>query len=421
MIPGDDEGLPPCWDGRRLLVDFFFALEYPMAVPEGLSFIVTRTKEPVAWVQANGGFNFVKLTIWRPVEPLTWQHEKDHNAFAIARHVIGMPSPGEQVGEQIGHVPLPTGAMNGTVVQAETVLIGEQDEPTDRVVSAAFDRCLYEVSRCMRAYATVTSDYRVRPITRRTCRPLVPMTTRQVTGEYDGLSTFMVHEGIGNIPYAPDELTEQQLHVLRVRWQRLVGDDPFTPFVERSRAAKRALWVDGDSTSTIIAAYTACEVLLNTTLLVMAWEAGMLRQATRGWFEGEMGFMSRIGTHVVPRLGGNWGTQQPMAPMSQLRVLSNLRHQVVHYGYLPSEQEAVRAPDAAGAIEALVKERLAVKQQTYPRTTLLLLGEPGLRRLNRWSRWMEQWVQDHADQEEDWTTSFKRWRDTPASSPTIGT
>jgi hypothetical protein len=101
--------------------------------------------------------------------------------------------------------------------------------------------------------------------------------------------------------------------------------------------------VDGDYTSSVVLPYTSCEVFLNGILLLMAWEESKTRDETRNWFEGQQGFMSRILTHIPPRLGGNWSPQKSDSPMSQLKRLADVRHQVVHLGYSASEYEAKAA------------------------------------------------------------------------------
>lgn len=97
--------------------------------------------------------------------------------------------------------------------------------------------------------------------------------------------------------------------------------------------------------------------------------------------------------------------------MSRIRRLSDLRHSVVHAGYLPDEHEAQEALTTLESAETVVKERLVSRRMTYPRTTLLVLGEPGLRRLNGWDARMIAWVDAHASQEADWITTFRLWRD----------
>ena len=73
------------------------------------------------------------------------------------------------------------------------------------------------------------------------------------------------------------------------------------------------------------------------------------------------------------------------------------------------ESEAVQALQALDTLEPFVKGRLGAKRQTYTRTGLLVLGEPGFRRLGMWNRWMERFAETNARQEPDWLAPFQQW------------
>lgn len=401
--------IPSGWSGGPLVVVFFIALEQPMAVPEGAQLFVTRYAERVEWVKWNGGFNFVGMRIYRPPETLVHRMALGDNAMDVFRRATSYEPPPAPEGVTFGRVPPVTAEVDGTVVEVATPLLPTDDGEPQHAVSNAFDRCLEELRALMRAYFMVTQDVRFRPISRQTCPETVPMATQDVDGHWTGWGFFLVHYGEGQLPFAPEELTKDQYERLRITLERNRKGDPMAPYMERSRVASRAYRIDGDYPTTVIAAYTAGEVLLNGVLLSMAWEEDLPRAETRGWFEGEMGFMSRVGTHVTPRLGGNWGMQKPDNPMSRLKRLADLRHMAVHYGYLPEEKEAQEALVALDTLEPFVKARLGAKRKRYPRTALFVLGMPGLRRLGLWDNWMEHFLDTHSEQEPDWLATFHSW------------
>lgn len=406
-------GVPPLgWSGEPIMIVFFIALEQPMAVPDRTSLFLTRYDEPMEWVEWNGGFNFVGIRLHRRSETVEYRWGPVNNAFDVFKRETGYLAGPAPEGVTFGRVPPPQADVLGTVVEAATALVPSPDGDSMMAVSNAFDRCLQELQFLMQAYFLVTHDVRFRPISRQTCEPLVPMATQGLDGAWSGWGIFHVHFGEGQLPYAPEELDAEHLDHLEVTLHRNRRGDPMAPFIERARVARRSYRVDGDYATTVIACYTACEVFLNAVLLLMAWEEGTARADTRGWFEGEMGFMSRVGAQITPRLGGNWGTQDPDSAMNRLRRLADQRHRVVHYGHLPEEREAQQAFDALEALEQFVKARLGNKRKTYLRTALLVLGMPGFRRLGLWNRWMERFVESNARQEPDWIVSYRHWLDT---------
>jgi hypothetical protein len=137
----------------------------------------------------------------------------------------------------------------------------------------------------------------------------------------------------------------------------------------------------------------------------------MDRGDTRGWFEGQGGFLTRVTSQVIPRLGGRWNSGASDDPLPRLRALSKSRNDIVHYGKLPEEREARVALETRNSLEDFVKDRLGAKRRTYPRTALSLLGLPGMERLGTWDHWMSRFMDDHADKEPDWIVSFTAWRD----------
>lgn len=406
------------WNGEPLVAVFFIALEQPMAVPDGTSLFATRLHEPVDWVKWNEGHNFVGIRLHRTPITDTYQMQLEDAAMDVFKQATNWQAPPNPRNLNFDPIPPPQTEILASVAEVATPLLLMEDLDTRHALSNAFDRCIEELRKVTRAYFAVSHDVRFRPISRQTCRPLIPYTTQELDGTWGQMGIFWSHEGVSVLPGGPDELTEQQFHALQVNLERARKGDPLTPFVERSRSAHRSFRIDGDYPTAIIAAYTACEVLLNAVLLLTAWEEGMRRNDTRGWFEGQGGFLSRVTGQVQPRLGGRWSSGASNDPLTQLRALSKIRNGIVHNGQLPEEANANRALETLGDIEDFVKQRLGAKRQIYPRSALSLLGSPGMERLGFWDKWMEHFVNEHAENEPDWIASFIDWRD-HAGSPFV--
>lgn len=393
------------------MVVFFIATEHPIALPDGTTVWAKRAEVAVPWASVMDGTSFVGIRVWRRPEQIEWHEQRDDNAFAVAG-ALCRPS-GSTLPEGSGRVPPPHGEQLASVVEVATPLIIPDSGDEAEAISDAFDVCLEELQAFMRAYFAVSRDPRFRPITRQTCRVAVPMTMQHpVTNEYGYMQMFMVNEGTGGaLPYPTEELTDEDEVRFRIRFRRARIGDPFTPYLERARIAHREYLVDGDYSTTVVSAYTATEVLLNSMLLTMAWEEGMAREDTLPWFEGRIEFLSRVGREVIPRLGGNWSAPPTTGMTGQLRSLSDARNRVVHRAEIPNEPAAKDALAGLRSLETLVKQRLAEKRMTYPKTCLLFLGVPGLRRLNRLDRRIAGWIAQHGEYKSEWITDFVAWRD----------
>lgn len=219
---------------------------------------------------------------------------------------------------------------------------------------------------------------------------------------------FLVHEGINvGMGGSSEELDEAGAWKLATRLSIIKQGHPLQAASEQNYRAQRAYWVEGDYAATVSAAYTAGEVLLNSVLLLLEWEKGRRREISRSWFEDE-GLQKRLRTHYHETLGGNWDPNNVNRPVGRFMALAELRGRVAHAGYWPREEEAIMALEVKDELSDFVKSRLAAKVTSYPRTALLLLGEPGLKRLNAWSR-VEEFVEKGMRGEAPWIASYHAW------------
>lgn len=399
------------WPGQNRVVVFFIATEHPIALPEGVTVWAPRPELEVPWARVLGGIGFVGIRVWRRPEVIEWNRQRDDNAFAVA-DLLCTPT-GNTLPDDRERVPPPHGEQLGSVVELATPLIVPEGVEEGQAVSDAFDRCLEELQTFMRAYGAVTRDPRFRSTTRQTCRVAVPMTMQHpVTNEYGYLQTFHVNWGAGGtLPYPPEELDERDQLLFGIRFHRALLGDPLTPYLERARVAQRSYLIDGDYPTTVVATYTAAEVLLNGLLLLMAWEEGLARDDTLPWFAARTEYLSRVGGQVVPRLGGNWSSPPTTGMMGRLRDLSDARNRIVHRADLPNEPAAKEALATGKALETMVKQRLAERRLAYPKTCMLFLGVPGLEKLYRLDGRMRRWIERHGEYRPEWIIDYVAWRD----------
>ncbi|MET7549736.1 hypothetical protein ABZS94_28910 [Streptomyces sp. NPDC005500] len=292
-----------------------------------------------------------------------------------------------------------------TMQNADTIAASRQD-----AVNEAFHQCL-QVLTDVSSMARLVNGHQD-PVVTREQIPLALWFGRSPTSSsYD--------TGLGGIltisaPVDPlsNTLDEQQVERLNAHLWRLWGGSPLELAMERSFEASLYLRRHGDYGNAVIHAALSSEIILDSTLGLMLWEEQLdspnIDKAIAIFDDTRGGLASRVRREYGCRLGGTWDQTKPGPIQAWSRNLARLRGRTVHRGYQPSWQEAVDALAASDELLAFIKGRLAQKTKTYPRTALLTLGEPGLRRLGGWkaaSAYMEtQPVPD------TWFREYAVWR-----------
>lgn len=290
-----------------------------------------------------------------------------------------------------------------TVIHVSTLLINGESEDGIRI---AFDRCFERIRQFCRAYRT-TSHQLISPVTLSRLPLGLPYAVAKLDERFSGITGWLqLHYFFPDLQ-PRDPLESDEIERLHVVIERQSMNDPFLSSQWQSDEARRLMNRSGDKSDAVVHAHLAAEIFLDGVLLYMLWETGTSPQEAAKLFDD--GLAKRVRRDYAPRLGGNWNPSS--GPMSAFKKdLLHLRGRVVHSGYEPSTEEAETALDAYLQIVEFVKNRLADKRLTYPRTTLMVLGRPGLERMGLWKGWMEAFMSDARD-EPQWSTSFRDWRD----------
>jgi hypothetical protein len=420
--------IPDSWKGQPRFAVFFIPAVRSLPLPHGSTFTFFRGEEidwlrglemrptPQAPLFSEGmgeyaaGKNFVSLKVWRPTEKLQPDIQPLERAMLVAQVVV----PG--VGKPIGSTPppdlTPSEGSFATVFEAVTPLLPVPTEAglgVDRSIDDAFDRSIESLRQLVRAYVVMSKDARVLPPTRHSLYPFIPWTTRSPDGsDWGGIGLYLPNVGPHAIPAPTGTLDETHREPLGITLMRMTKGDPTAIFAEHARTAWRAFWMEGDHAAAAIEAHISTEVLLDAVLLMMAWEQGTSPSEAAAWFD--IGLSRRLRTFYAPRLGGNWRTQTPNSVIGEwAHHVRDLRNQVAHRGYWPTLDEARRALETADKLEDFVKNRLGAKRNKYPRTTLLVLGRPGLGRLGLYAGQIKKFAETVANKEPDWLESYGHW------------
>lgn len=396
----------------------------PLALPHGSTFAFFRD-EDVDWLRGAthipmeggepmpadpeaDGKCFVSLLALREAERLTYDTAPAKLAMRAAQRVLGFSLPPE---------PQPPAGLPdesyATVFEAVTPLLPVHVEgrvDIEQSTSAAFDRVVEHLAELHRAYVLRTDDFRVRVVSRRSLYPFIPWTTRTPDLQWGGLALFLANSGEHVWPRPVAVMAPDEMEALMAVVSRVKRGDPIAVWAEHARSARRAFLTLADYGTAAVGADTACEVLLDAVLLLTCWEEGLVPEAVAPWFNASL--TARVRSKYSERLGGAWDTTNNESVMGRWsQDLRQLRHRVVHAGHAPSEREAGRALDSSSEVEDFVKARLAERRNRFPRTTLLVVGRPGLEQMGLYQGRIRRFVEEDEGGEEDWLASYRTWEE----------
>ncbi len=399
------------WRTTPLLLVFFIPLPQSVGLPHGATFTFPRD-EHVEWVESfwrgqglpASDENFVSLKLWQRKQRISLPFQGLDAAIRVAE-LVGSPTPSEKPPE----VPIPDFEGTITIIEALTPLI-ERDEEFSVALTHAFDGCLETINLLLRSYHGARRELLVRPISRQVLPISIPWVARNpLTNEWSDLGLFLVNSGT-RLPYQPEPVDEAGFQRFAVFLSRFRAGDPFARYIDWYAASQRAAELEGDCAAALIALHTSGEVLLNTVLLMMAWEEGLSRAETQVWFE--EGFAKRLRTYYAPRLGGSWDLTAVSGTIGAwVRYVHEPRGRVVHGGHIPSHSQLTSAFSAHRALEERLGDRLAIKRLTYPRTALSFLGQPGLERRALYSGRLRQFAEQtqKSGEAKSWIADYLRW------------
>ena len=352
------------WCGEPLLAVFFVPVDPPIGLPPETAVNMIRSQESVPWLEFTGGLNFVGIRVYRIPGTIDPDITGVELATEVARLVTTLPADSaietEYSSITFGNAPRPGPvAVRHCVVELATPLLLNTNGSANESMSDAFDRCIQELGRFMVAYSLVAGDLAFIPLTRQRCPPFLPFSTQSIDGIYGPTGLFFANDSFRYFPHDPPDLDSSQRDKLAELSARLTLNDPFTNAYTSIRTAQRELELFGNYTTSAISCFMSTEQLMNTLLLMLAWEESMDRHLTRNWFARRASVLTRMTRELQPRIGGNWSTPSESSFSETLRGLAKLRNDILHSGYNPTEREAKNALVANDTIEKFLKERVA--------------------------------------------------------------
>jgi hypothetical protein len=298
-----------------------------------------------------------------------------------------------------------------TIVEAVTPFLADDPDEKDpeRVQSDAFDRSVEAINRIVRAYR-VSEHGLIPEVTRERLPFSVLFCTRAVSGgDWAGPVLMLLHF---NLPrdVSPDVLSDEELARFNAYLQMVQTTHPLFAYTERALDSHIALQREGNTKTALILTQIAVESLLDTLLSLVLWEEGASPEVAATDVFSDA-FVTRLRKHFHPRLGGSWDDRRPGATHDLVKDVIRVRGRVVHADYMPTRDEAWKAIAAATTMDEFIRDRLADRRNRYPKTTILFLGDEGLRARGLWGGKIERLADDNAaDIPNGWIAAYRSWR-----------
>lgn len=437
-------------DSQRFIV-FFFESPEPLMLPEGTTW-VSVLEDEVDWLRgvmraptpdsapfpqdALDGRDFVSFRFWQgstQIEPPLPSSElqrvlRDVLPFEdVAASRVGIAGWNEDEEAELVEMGGATSHLEEqedddeeedvssflehsvTIVEAVTPLI---PSPRQSDVLEALQKVMAALNEFSRVYR-LANKVPMLPVTYETLPASgVYWTTRDPFapdgGWVDQLELLMFPERLPGRTQHP-ELNEERLQNLTLYWDVWRRGGPLLPYSERSLDARLALENFGDYANCVVQCQVAIEVLFDTLLQLMLWEENVLpEEAASGAYRDRL--HKRIRTQFPHRLGGNWNTKGGGVVGRWGQKLAPLRNRIVHTGYRPTRDEALEGMAIMAELDEFFRDRLVAKRTSYPRTTLMTLGSPGLQRYGVWGGKIRRFA-ERADEDPNWIHAFNEWRD----------
>jgi hypothetical protein len=243
--------------------------------------------------------------------------------------------------------------------------------------------------------------------------PMILSYQRSCTRPYKWWGPTIMQLDHVNVKVAdPDQLDSTRLERVIQFAGLLRSNHPFSRWSSLCRDRDYAFHVQGDYRATAIQTALAVEVQIYSVLSCLLWEQTFPKPPSDAEIESATKILDKdaqpLRAELGKLLGGDWNSPKSVSTAWQVKG-AKLRNHAVHGGYRPSRQEAADAICAAQELDKFVRDRLARTALRNHRTAAMLLGEPGLERLEA----MTQRVRALLDQslsEPDWKQSYHEWR-----------
>ena len=296
-----------------------------------------------------------------------------------------------------------------TIAQMVVPLWEVDGIPEPEALTNAFDLGLMRLRMLQRAYYIATRN----PISlgaRESMPPFVPLalTTPDTAGGFSVEHAMFALNINVDTEARQIAVTNDEIELISRSLEAEEQARAFVAYPQLHREAVIAFDRRGDYRPAVLLAAAAAEVLLDELLACLVWEEARRPEESASIFD--QGLITRVKQEYHPRLGGSWDLARETGVGVWNSQLARVRHRIVHAGYEPSRHEASEGIDALGELERFITRRLSddAGLAKYPKTAIAMMTQEGLKQRRKWTKRIEQLVNDPAEVE--WIPTFGRWR-----------
>ncbi len=406
---------------KMRMIRFFITLPEPIAVPDGYTWHKTYG-DPTP----NGIGQFVHL-VFMQSSGVSRQKGQLSAAIECMHRIKGEESESDIRDDDLVDAMYTT-VIASTVEDRDQAVAGDYSSPQEIPIQYdPFNRCVDELAKFIRSYRASLEVLCVTP-TYEQLGPVIPYEIGELIPVcFDGIETDLMepawssggafnlaHFNFLDLPVGVELGSSDEGRVEYFR-EMLEQGNPLFLWRERFVEARNSIFREGRYGAAVTLSNTAAEVLLDALLSSLYWELKEDPETVASVFsEGRL--VRRVKSNFAELLGGRWVLDGDGPVAGWFDKCYTMRHRVVHGGYSPTRSEAEAALDAAFSLSFYCWERLVEKRKTFPRTTLMVIAEEGLRKRGKWCAFMQEFSRDVAPAEPSWRESFVQWREKVYSS-----
>jgi hypothetical protein len=239
-------------------------------------------------------------------------------------------------------------------------------------------KCLDVLYNFHRNYANIRDEYYTIP-SFTSMFPIVNFVIATKDGQ-------RILDGIGSLGLVNmHRMQENSLHStsetidITLREQKNIEEgNPFSVYKSFMYSAHRSLLLHNDTSSAILSAGAACEILIDGLVCLLLWEKRENPQITPELITKILN--GTIHEKIQSGLAGiyiNRKSKNAYAVKHWLDTFRNLRNAVVHHGYIPTYREAAAAIDAIYPFWGHIEDCFVKRNTIYPIGAAIFVGSDG--------------------------------------------
>lgn len=192
---------------------------------------------------------------------------------------------------------------------------------------------------------------------------------------------------------------------------RVMPQGPFAPYQRLRLEAESLLNLNGEYRAMLLTVAAACENLVDTTLMLLLWEAGEAPESAARFFGVSRSVTERVAARFHGLLGGDWDITQNDELGNWTRQVVYPRNEAIHTAAPVDRDHAMNAWIASEGLRFFLASRLKQRASRYPMTSLFYFVSLQMEPRGGWSQRMRERFRSetlpHADHFDRWANCLR--------------